>query len=63
MNGKKSKALRNMAIDNAPADAGMRELVIGRRNNHDIIINHPNSVRALERALKAEYKKAQKNGR
>lgn len=62
MNGKKAKALRNMAIDHAPPDAGMRELVIGRRNNHDIVINHPNSVRAMERALKREYKKAQKNG-
>lgn len=62
MRGKKAKALRNMAIDEAPLDAGMRELVIGRRNNHDIVINHPNSVRAMERALKREYKKAQKNG-
>lgn len=60
MNGKKSKALRNMAIDQAPLDAGMRELVIGRRNNRDVIINHPNSVRAMERALKKAYKKAPK---
>lgn len=60
MNGKKSKLLRNMAIDQAPLDAGMRELVIGRRNNRDVIINHPNSVRAMERALKKSYKKAPK---
>lgn len=60
MNGKKSKLLRNMAIDQAPLDSGMRELVIGRRNNRDIIINHPNSVRAMERALKKLYKKAPK---
>lgn len=62
MNGKKAKALRNLAIDSAPADAGMRELVIARRNNRDVVINHPNSVRALERALKAKYKKAVRNG-
>lgn len=49
-----------MAIDQAPLDAGMRELVIGRRNNRDVIINHPNSVRAMERALKKSYKKAPK---
>lgn len=60
MRGAKAKALRNLAIDQAPLDAGMRELVIGRRNNRDVIINHPNSVRAMERALKKAYKKAAK---
>lgn len=62
MNGRKAKLLRNLAIDNAPADAGMRELVIARRHGRDVVINHPNSVRAMERALKAEYKKAARNG-
>ena len=57
MNGKKSKAIRRLAIDNAPPDAGMRELVIARRNNRDVVINHPGSVRAMERALKKAYKK------
>lgn len=60
MNGKKARALRNMAIDSAPLDAGMRELVIGRRNGRDVIINHPNSVRAMEKALKKAYKKGPK---
>jgi len=60
MRGKKAKALRNMAIDNAPSDAGYREVVIGRKNNRDVLINHPNSVRAMERALKKAYKKAPK---
>lgn len=46
-----------MAIDHAPPDAGMRELVIGRKNNRDVVINHPNSVRAMEKALKKAYKK------
>ena len=57
MNGKKSKLLRNLAIDNAPSDVGMRELVIARRHGRDVVINHPNSVRAMEKALKKAYKK------
>lgn len=57
MRGKKAKAIRNMAIDHAPADAGMRELVIARKNNRDVVINHPGSVRAMERMMKKLYKK------
>ena len=63
MNGKRAKAIRNLAIDNAPDDAGMRELVLARRSNRDVIINHPNSVRAMEKALKKAYKKAASHGR
>lgn len=63
MNGKRAKSIRNLAIDNAPSDVGMRELVIARRHGRDVVINHPNSVRAMEKALKAEYKKAVRNGR
>ena len=63
MNGKRAKAIRNLAIDNAPSNVGMRELVIARRHGRDVVINHPNSVRAMERVLKAEYKKAVRNGR
>ena len=62
MNGKRAKAIRNLAIDNAPADAGMRELVLARRGNRDVVINHPNSVRAMEKALKKAYKEAARNG-
>ena len=62
MNGRKAKLLRNLAIDNAPADTGMRELVLARRNNRDVVINHPNSVRAMEKALKKAYKEAARNG-
>lgn len=58
MNGKRAKAIRNLAIDNAPSDVGMRELVIARRHGRDVVINHPNSVRAMEKALKKAYKKA-----
>jgi hypothetical protein len=58
MNGKRAKAIRNLAIDNAPDDAGMRELVLARRGNRDVVINHPNSVRTMEKALKKAYKKA-----
>lgn len=60
MNGRKAKLLRNLAIDNAPSNVGMRELVIARRHGRDVVINHPNSVRAMERALKKAYKKAPK---
>ena len=60
MNGKRAKAIRNLAIDSAPLDAGMRELVIARRRGRDVVINHPNSVRAMERALKKAFKKGPK---
>lgn len=62
MNGKRAKAIRNLAIDNAPSDVGMRELVIARRHGRDVVINHPNSVRSMEKALKKAYKEAVRNG-
>lgn len=62
MNGKRAKAIRNLAIDNAPSNVGMRELVIARRHGRDVVINHPNSVRAMEKALKKAYKEAARNG-
>ena len=63
MNGKRAKSIRNLAIDNAPSSAGMRELVIARRHGRDVVINHPNSVRAMEKALKKAHKEAVRNGR
>ena len=61
MNGKRAKAIRNLAIDSAPLDAGMRELVIARRHGRDVVITHPHSVRAMERALKKAFKKGSKH--
>ena len=62
MNGKRAKAIRNLAIDNAPSDVGIRELVIARRHGRDVVINHPNSVRAMTNALTAALKKARQKG-
>lgn len=69
MNGKRARALRQMARDEMARDPGVvdRELVITRRRGandrktHDLVVNHPTSVRAMHIKLKDAYKNLQRN--
>lgn len=57
MNSKTAKRLRKMAKIEMETDAGIvdRELVLARKRGHDVVINNPNSTRAMYLALKGAY--------
>lgn len=55
MNGKTAKRLRKMARMEMSGDQGVqeRELVIARRHGNDVVINNPNTNRAMYLSLKS----------
>lgn len=57
MNGKTAKRLRRMAKTEMSGDAGNqdRELVIARRRGHDVVVNNPDTTRAMYLALKNSF--------
>lgn len=57
MNSKRAKALRRMARFEMATDQGVseRELVVARKKGNDIVINNPNTTRAMYLNLKSAY--------
>lgn len=58
MNQKRAKALRRMAKIEMATDSGVveRELVLARRRGHDVVVNNPNTNRAMYLSLKSAYR-------
>ena len=59
MNAKKAKLTRQMARSEISGDQGVvdRDLVIKRNGQ---VVNHPNSVRAMAKALKKRFSKVKR---
>ena len=57
MNSKRAKTLRRMAKIEMATDQGAseRELVVARKKGSDIVINNPNTTRAMYLHLKSAY--------
>jgi hypothetical protein len=57
MNSKQAKTLRRMARLEMSGDQGVqeREIVIARKNGHDVLVNNPGTNRAMYRSLKLAY--------
>ena len=55
MNGKTAKRLRRMARAEMSGDQGVqeRELVLTRKHGHYVVVNNPNTNRAMYMALKS----------
>lgn len=57
MNSKRAKTLRRMARIEMFGDQDVkdREIVVARQHGHDVLINNPNTNRAMYRSLKSAY--------
>lgn len=58
MNSKTAKRLRKMARLEMATDHDVqeRELVVARRRGHDVVVNNPNTNRAMYLSLKSAYR-------